>query len=131
MTEKDRQLLIKHLCARIAYGVKVRTAVSYKTLDTEILNAIMSGRATFKILPMLRPMDSMTEEEICKIENIIGDRFTYRDGTLILNTEEVIRIPICKMSNLIQFMYSRHLDFDDLISMGLALKAPEGMYGIQ
>ena len=63
MDEKQKKILVRELCARLPYGVQVRTAVKYKTLDIELLDAIMSGRATFDILPLLRPMESMTEKE--------------------------------------------------------------------
>lgn len=144
--EEKKQLLFTAMCAYLPYELMVDYPLSDTKRDVERLTGISEDRLVtldipsdfpvFDIVkdglvPYLRPMTSMTAEEICKIENIIGDEFTYRDGTLTLNTEEIIRIPIYKMSNLIQFMYSRHLDFNNLIPMGLALEAPEGMYEIK
>ena len=153
MKQEDKELLLKDLCARLPYGVMLKHIstekpfnlfsfkrdeyVSYKEDGVElavdgiyydwVVNNIYHNIGTY-IKPYLRPMSSMTTEEICKLENIIGGGFTYRGGTLTLNTEEIIRLPIYKISNLIQFIYSRHLDLNNLIPMGLALEAPEGMY---
>lgn len=144
--EEKKQLLFTAMCGYLPYGLMVDYPLSDTKRGVERLTGISEdGLVTLDILsdfpvfdivkdglvPYLRPMTSMTAEEICKIENIIGDEFTYRDGTLTLNTEEIIRIPIYKISDLIQFMYSRHLDFNNLIPMGLALEAPEGMYEIK
>lgn len=149
MTQEEKFLLLKDLCSRLPYKPRVRYYyhsigsaaingysdegyLSYQNLEDFSLYPKYGLEKTrvYNISPYLRPMSYLTAEEICKIENIIGDAFTYRDGTLTLNTEEIIRIPIYKISNLIQFMYSRYLDFNNLIPMGLALEAPEGMYNI-
>ena len=140
MTQEEKELLFKDLCGRLPYCLKfdagtinpIHTLQTiYTDVETHVVEFMDEIGFSFEfddIKPYLRPMSSMTTEEICKIENIIGDGFTYRDEMLSLNIEEIIRIPIYKMSNLMQFMYLRHLDFNNLIPMGLALPAPEGMY---
>lgn len=55
------------------------------------------------VKPYLRPMSSMTEEEVKEEENTV-------------------------MMFLADFYYAHHLDFHGLIPKGLALEAPEGMY---
>ena len=135
MKQEDKQLLLKDLCARLPYQPlckKVDTEDNFCECDVPLgysLRDLVNNKIIIK--PYLRPMSSMTTEEICKIENIIGDGFTYRGGTLTLSTEEIIKLPIYKISNLIQFIYSRHLDFNNLISMSLALEAPEEMYNLK
>ena len=142
-TIQEKQRLLQEFSSRLPYGVICNTpkgdgplcSINQTLFGTEYgINIKATERDYFNdreeiIKPYLRPMESMTTEEICKIENIIGCGFTYIDGgTLTLCTEEFIRLPIYKISNLIQFIYSRHLDLNNLIPMCLALEAPEGMY---
>lgn len=77
MTKEDKQLLLKDLCARLPYWVKVKVRYYYeyedgsikkyneiKYFDAEILDLLISGdRSLDDIKPYLRPMSSMTEEE--------------------------------------------------------------------
>ena len=119
MTQKDKNLLLKDLCARLPYGVKVNYkglirplfSVSptqhYKiTLDNAIdgeHNGLEFVRFDDEIKPYLRPMSSMTEEEVEEEDNTV-------------------------MMFLQDFYNSHYLDYRGLIEKGLALKAPEGMY---
>ena len=119
MTQKDKNLLLKDLCARLPYGVKVNYkglirplfSVSptqhYKiTLDNAIdgeHNGLEFVRLDDEIKPYLRPMSSMTEEEVEEEDNTV-------------------------MMFLQDFYNSHYLDYRGLIEKGLALKAPEGMY---
>ena len=119
MTQKNKNLLLKELCARLPYGVKVNYkglirplfSVSptqhYKiTLDNAIdgeHNGLEFVRLDDEIKPYLRPMSSMTEEEVEEEDNTV-------------------------MMFLQDFYNSHHLDYRGLIEKGLALKAPEGMY---
>ena len=67
--------------------------------------------------PYLRPMSSMTKEEL-EIYNR-GD-MTYAEEERYISAE--------RCSNIINFLNSRYLDYNGLILKGLALSAPEGMY---
>lgn len=129
MTQEDKQLLLKDLCARLPYGVKCRfetTVDTYKTIELsrEGTNGILVDFDELYcywfnegfIIPYLRPMSSMTEEEKLKLEDMEFEiahlKFTtYAHECMILD-----------------YLYSRHLDVRGLIPMGLALEAPEGMY---
>lgn len=65
-----------------------------------------------EIKPYLRPMESMTNEEIDEIEK------SGLDDPQSL--EEIFRM--------IDWLNSHHFDYRDLIKKGLALTAKEGMY---
>ena len=114
MTQDEKDILLKDLCARLPYGVKVESVFinpdtkDHKSCGIEIFNAtsllmIRDGLGEFK--PYLFPISSMTDEqkreeyEICK-EYIIG----YE-------------------SNLIDFYNKYHLDYRGLIEKGLAIDA--------
>ena len=122
MTQEEKQLLIKDLCARLPYGViahaleinKVGTVidvnVSYNIINLTVDNA--SGDYELvpisDIKPYLRPLSSMTEEE------------QYEYNTAIDNDIEPERI--------VDWYNLHHFDYRGLIEKGLALEAPEGMY---
>jgi len=118
MTQEEKELLLKDLCGRLSYQVKVKlhdeicTVLGYVddfiilTSDTPI------GQQTniVNVKPYLRPMSSMTEEEKIGYQAY----FNY-DG--VEYPEEYI-----------DWLNEHHFDYRELIGRGLALEAPEGMY---
>ena len=131
MTQKEK-LLLKDLCARLPYGVKYcRDSWNYEWDQemsvVEVLEDIdkdgyINYHKVYKvddIKPYLRPMSSMTEEEIktyhtyCECNN--GD---FTGETLYFDTIESF-----------DYLTSIHIDYRGLIPMGLALEAPDDMYG--
>lgn len=131
MKPEEKDLLIKDLCARLPYGVKV-SILEY--LNAEILVGLDINKQTFNleysigqpifsrhndliIKPYLRPMSSMTEKELMELDKIFYDFFKSDDST--------------KGSShclLFDFYNQHHLDYRGFIEKGLALEAPEGMY---
>ena len=123
MTQEEKQLLFKDLCARLPYHVRVK--VWLEDGDTEkgpldlqhnygdvLLDAFHYNKIT-KIKPYLRPMSNMTEEE----------KKQYQVFTPIV---EVVFED--DASRLIDWLNAHHFDYRGLIEKGLALEAPEGMY---
>ena len=108
MTQEDKELLLKDLCARLPYEVKVKF-YDHWVDEYEIipLTAKLLSDTVYigDVKPYLFPLSSMTEEqkkeeyEICK-EYIIG----YE-------------------SNLIDFYNKYHLDYRGLIAQDLAIDA--------
>ena len=80
MTQKDKELLLKDLCARLPYGVKVKLGDNPNIFDLEyrIKFAIMYGDSDkledildiTNIKPYLFPMSSMTEEQKKEYESL-------------------------------------------------------------
>ena len=117
----DKELLLKDLCARLPYGVKVQ--VYYEDIAgsgyfDETVWLIdndepfhVNDRWIENIKPYLRPMSSMTKEEKALYEGLmIGvDNVSY-------------------MLDVIDWLNVHHFDYRGLIEKGLALKAPEKMY---
>ena len=104
MTQEEKEVLLKDLCARLPYGVKL------KRFDGEIVELTPLLFATFAIenfKPYLRPMSSMTEEE----------KREYFDVTQVSNHCAAI-----------DWLNAHHFDYRGLIEKGLALEVHEGMY---
>ena len=134
MTQEEKELLLKDLCARLNYGVKIHIELNCTTPDdivkligidienfiytysignlnvrTTIFNHL--GELTFK--PYLRPMSSMTEEE----RNEWMDITHAQEWLIIRNLDKAI-----------DWLNAHHFDYRGLIEKGLALEALEKMY---
>lgn len=119
MTQEDKQLLLKDLCARLPYGVHIGCKegdvygeiILWKITDSRI-NDLYD---IYCCKPYLRPMSSMTEEEYKEYDSRrkhICDEY----NRYCFDTVESI-----------DWLNEHHFDYR-LIEKGLALEAPEGMY---
>ena len=161
MTQKEKELLLTDLCTRLPYGVmcdrlghpKKLLAVSpYKKFQLEFDNGeyIPSDYVLEDIKPYLRPMSSMTEEDL---RNFAVLKFKNNDIWEINGFPEMkfgfkgfINIQ-CRNKNSgdtsiyqvntrtpletywgIDWLNAHHFDYRGLIEKGLALEAPDEMY---
>lgn len=111
MKKQDKELLLKDLCARLPYGVEVKSSARKKSI-TLSLDVMVDFYLGYSVKPYLRPMSSITEEEWKEF-----DWFVKQEP------DELIRF-----RNTLKFYTKNHIDYGGLIPMGLALPAPEGMY---
>lgn len=119
MTQNEKDLLLKDLCARLPYGVKVRYSSYYEfiTCTLQAINPVYntidlwSKDACFnpvfidKIKPYLFPLSSMTEEQ----------REEYHK--LLYDPENGINI------DYFDWCHKNHFDCRGLIPMGMAIDA--------
>lgn len=136
MTQEDKQLLIKDLCARLPYG----TYVHHKNVpDTKfkVIAVFDDGRigvteneipltptSINECKPYLRSMSSITMEEI---------RYKLSKFFKIINTniEGIGYVPTLNSGSAIEYinwLNEKHFDYNGLIEKGIALEAPDGMY---
>ena len=127
MTQEEKQLLLKDLCARLPYGVKgqalggrddtisVLVPGEYPWVKTDTGLVCHLGTGQFK--PYLRPMSSMTEEEKKELNDVTVINYNEFEGCSTLFDEKGF-----------DWLNSHHFDYRGLIEKGLALEAPEGMY---
>ena len=122
MTQEEKQLLLKDLCARLPYGVKVKSSRRQMivTLSLDIMTDFHLG-CTVK--PYLRPMSSMTEEE----KEEIRQQFCYEWEESVIELM-YYSIKIEDTDCFIDWLLKHHFDFRGLIEKGLALEATEEMY---
>lgn len=130
MTREEKEWLLKDLCARLPYGVICNSSAgNYKLLgidgydihlDSPVYD-VGDGYFDFmyeKVIPYLRPMSSMTQEEIEKYRQLCEtDDGNFTGEPLYFNTCESF-----------DYLNSIHVDYRNFIQRGLALEAPEGMY---
>lgn len=142
MIQENKELLMKDLCARLPYGVKVLNMAEGINEVCELDSIMTSRKHKDKIFvsltlpddtvmtgiemvkPYLRPMSSMTDEEV-----------KYKLSTFfhIINTniDGVGYIPTLDSFSAIKFidwLNAHHFDYRGLIEKGLALEAPEVLY---
>ena len=133
MTQEEKDLLLKDLCTRLPYGVKIKT--SYDRIKEPIrLLSINPKEDTFTIggkfttisgleldlydcKPYLFPLSSMTKEQRNKLEYNFSivltrhDNLFFQDGCVIHED--------CYL--LIDWLIANHFDYRGLIPMGLAI----------
>ena len=127
MTQADKELLLKDLCARLPYRVKVQDTY-YKSLEPApiwLLDLDAQSVRLFAdegyqsieyIKPYLFPLSSMTDEDYAMYFKIWEDtgKKVYLDGCHYLITN----IKAYKAAN--DYLLSKHYDINGLIPMGLA-----------
>ena len=128
MTQEDKELLLKDLCARLPYSVIVHCTDNdtddYNCfLTTDILHEIQIGYEYYDYKPYLRPMSSMTEEEKEEFDEVLkscnNKVFACPDKERRYNFFDAEQE---------DFMNAHHFDYRGLIEKGLALEATDGMY---
>ena len=131
MTEEEKDLLLKDLCARLPYGVKaiakthkgenVGKIISVSTKNNIILGELYNGKECFWLdygcfKPYLRPMTSMNKEEKAIYTNY---KIVVRGLGIVFEYN---------LDFVTEWLLKHHFDYRGLIEKGLAIEAPEGMY---
>ena len=127
MTQEDKELLLKDLCARLPYHPIVYVDENLPRLKLGGATRVWEYIAVDKpCKPYLRPMSSMTEEENEEFEELFINYSISQDRNCVyhasrgdLNLE------------FIDWLNAHHFDYRGLIDKGLALEAQEGMYNKQ
>ena len=116
MTQEQKDLLLKDLCSRLPYGVKISIPELWTSeKKIEVLNEIFkgddsefrcndSGMLIKHVKPYLFPLSSMT----------VKQRDSYR-----FLTSSAYASP----TGLIDFFHKNHIDYRGLIPKGLAINA--------
>ncbi len=144
MTHEEKELLLKDLSARLLYHVKIHTwygevvtsdlntfPFSMDEMEEEDLASQLSGIKLY-----LRPMSSMTEEELKELNEKYGNiayffiqEPPYYHG-LQAQHSDIGSIEISEFSKIYDWLNAHHFDYNGLIEKGLALEAPANMYNI-
>ena len=143
MEQEDKNILLRDLCCRLPYGVKV----SYYDLDEEILkcDTLEGVERSFvtvdgfqweitDIKPYLIPLSSMTEEQRIEASfefgskkykvNIFGNIESYSEIG-----DDIAYIDLENIERYINWLNKNHFDYRGLIEKGLAIDATNlGIY---
>ena len=120
MTQEDKDLLLRDLCARLPYNVAIdcRDEDSRFTcyLTTDMLREIQNNNHYWEYKPYLFPLESMTEEQKNEYHYIVNyisfdDTENWKEGEFVY---------VDQFSQLMHFYHINHLDYMGLIPMGLA-----------
>ena len=122
MTQEEKDLLIKDLCARLPYHVKCKIWLKDGTTEEGLLDLqhnygdVLQDAFYYNkikdIKPYLRPMSSMTEEE--------KEEYCQLQQKVIYNSKGIVNEDVTKYIN---WLYKNHFDINGLIPMGLAIDA--------
>lgn len=129
MIQKDKELLLKDLCARLPYGVKVEThegnghlnsinqTIFGVELGINVCHVIRKNYSLEDCKPYLFPLSSMNEEQRREYDKIIyhSIELHYREYSDIVEID---------LFDILQDFYCKnHLDYRGLIEKELALDA--------
>ena len=146
MTQEDKDLLLRDLCARLPYGVICKTSkgnghlcfINQTIFGIEYgINIKATERDYFNdkeeiIKPYLRPMSSMTEEEKNELkeyldaEEVDCNGFGYSEGGTLEDYISSIPYSIC--DGVVNWLNKKMFDFRGLIDKGLAIEVTEELY---
>ena len=128
MTQEDKELLLKDLCSRLPYGVKIDNmgeASVLTSINNKYRIIVKSGEedknpnfnlAELNVLeiedskPYLFPLSSMTEEQCDELYNISELKLSFTPDRKINVYKETV-----------EWFLKNHIDFNGLIPKGLAI----------
>ena len=154
MTQEEKELLLKDLCGRLPYKPRVR--YYYRSMGAVAINGYSDeGYLSYQnledfsiypkygleetrvcnILPYLRPMLSMTEEELDELldcEDIDFDgksELVKRAMLAFAEGDKLLSNALFSMqyAKTVDWLNAHHFDYRGLIEKGLALEAPKDM----
>ena len=133
MTQKERQLLLKDLCARLPYGFAVHRYsdnrdITFGKNELDEFSHFLEYSEGKEFKPYLRPMSSMTDEEYKEYDSATDLDVADSAETLRENLKAKTRVRVSKWYHGTDWLNAHHFDYRGLIPMGLALEATEGMY---
>jgi hypothetical protein len=117
MTKEDKELLLKDLCARLPYGVKLQfnyvitSPAILKRIDKDFIECDIIVCELEDVKPYLFPLSSMTEKQKEEYHNLCAEDII---SGLYYNTPESI-----------DWLNKNHFDYRGLIPIGLANDATE------
>lgn len=112
MTQEEKDLLLKDLCARLPYGVKVKSyserTVTLTLGNCDLISMFYKDEDNWYCKPYLRPLSSMTEEE--KLEFSLVPIYAF------VHYNEIAKM---------DWLNEHHFDYRGLIDRELAIEVTE------
>ena len=130
MTQEDKELLLRDLCARLSYGVKLWHESYVDLITLHSIDATHCGveisidssdigtpwwNNIEQVKPYLFPLSSMTEEQQKELYSIQGVL------TVDFELEEYKMVHLFQFQNVIDWFNKNHFDYRNLINKNLAI----------
>lgn len=151
MTQEEKELLRKDLCARLPYGVKAKVLnedilrYDYSSEEGGFIKGIENINDGLFVIeckkdgyvlsydefkPYLFPLSSMTEEQLYEIKEITEFKYNHNTLELVKWTEThttlefwLEEVPQYSIIEVFDWLNKNHFDYRGLIPMGLAIDA--------
>jgi hypothetical protein len=113
MTQEQKNLLMKDLCGRLPYGVKISVEARVETLESIDMYDYVVGYSSWlssgieDVKPYLLPLSSMTEEQKEEHKDLLDNQYLVLDANGNVFTLQ-------------DFYCKYHLDYRGFIPNGLA-----------
>ena len=136
MTQEQKELLLKDLCARLPYGVKVLCLRDFnhewynlEKVDIGNNELYVTTYESYEnkyvevedVLPYLLPLTSMTIEEKRKSPFEVSMIDAWIDGSIYLFEDEELTVD--EIFEMFDWFNKNHFDYRGLIEKGLAIDA--------
>lgn len=152
MTLEQKELLLKDICSRLPYGVKLKNltkadsdieatvklysinlelycTIRFYTYEGKALTVCEESRLFrpgyfLRYKPYLYPLSNMTEEQIYEINEILGGDFEIdKYGITDLIRNKRTSLSYLELNALFEYFNKNHFDYRGLIPMDLAIDA--------
>lgn len=143
MKQEDKEILLKDLCGRLPYDVKCQVSFDEEDIHIETLESVRPKMAFNQITtngsvvsidivkPYLRPISSMTEDEVNKLFKILKINENNEKEWLKVNDINIIRLfteegkDFYEIAEALDYLNSIHVDYRELIEKGLAIEVTD------
>ena len=139
MTKEEKELLLKDLCARLPYGVKmgfyasatkqtyVCTLLGLEPQEEEPIIAKTENGSFYmlagNVKPYLFPLSSMTDKDLIEFFQIRGMNLNTYELRTFRRRDIAISSTLSSYSRHIDWLNAHHYDYRGLIEKGLAIDA--------
>lgn len=136
MNKEEKELLIKDLCARLPYGVKISVNNNIEKIDgiSVLDNVIEYGSFLScdveEVKPYLFPLSSMTEEQMEELKELCNmfipaDYYPYYYWGIVVLYRHMLddNYKFNLKTDVIDWFNKNHFDYMNLIEKGLAIDA--------
>lgn len=134
MTQEDKELLLKDLCARLPYDVKVLydnkvfnidyVSSIYKEIKLDTYDKYTLDISDIK--PYLFPLSSMTKEQLFEVQEILGkNEIEIKNEFISIIDSDRNTISYSEILAVLEWFNKNHFDYRGLIEKGLAIDATE------
>lgn len=127
-TEKEMNIDVELIGIDIYGNISVAYSEDYGCKDYDL---IVLDDGNYKIeafKPYLRPISSMTKEELKELRDIFNNIIDFDEWGLDILNSDFKRFSYLELVAIFDWFNKHHFDYAGLIEKGLALVAPDGMY---